>query len=43
MDELAIRSILARITNVTIERMHKCLTIGGEEEDRCGCDVGVIH
>jgi hypothetical protein len=31
------------MTNVTIERRHKCLTIGGEEEGRCGCGVDVIH
>jgi hypothetical protein len=45
MNELVSRSILACITNVTIERRHKCLTVGGEEEGHCGCgcDVGVIH
>jgi hypothetical protein len=43
MDELVSRLILARITNVTIERRHKCLTIGEEEEDRCGCGVSVVH
>jgi hypothetical protein len=29
--------------NVTIESRHKGLTVGGEEEGRCGCGVGVIH
>jgi hypothetical protein len=29
--------------NVTIEWRHKCHTVGGEEEGRCGCGVGVIH
>jgi hypothetical protein len=45
MDELASRSALARITNATIERRHKCLTIGDEEEGHCGCgyDVGVVQ
>jgi hypothetical protein len=43
MYELASRLTLARITNVTIEKMHKCLTVGGEEEGHCGCDVGVVH
>jgi hypothetical protein len=28
---------------VTIESRHKCLTIVGEEESRCGCGVGVIY
>jgi hypothetical protein len=42
MDELVSRSTFARITNVTIERRRKYLTVGGEE-GRCGCDVGVIH
>jgi hypothetical protein len=41
MDELASCSTLAHITNVTIERMHACLTVVGEEEGHCG--VGVIH
>jgi hypothetical protein len=31
---------LARITKVTIESRHKCLTISGKEEGRYGCDVG---
>jgi hypothetical protein len=43
MDELASCSILARIMNVTIDSRHKCFTVGGEEEGRCGCGVGVIH
>jgi hypothetical protein len=43
MDELVSHLTLARITNVTIKRRHKCLTIGGEEESRCGCGVSVIH
>jgi hypothetical protein len=43
MDELASHSMLADITNVTIERRHKCITVGGEEECRYGCGVGVIH
>jgi hypothetical protein len=43
MDELASRSIFSHITNVTIERRHKCLTVGGEEEGRYGCNVGVIN
>jgi hypothetical protein len=34
---------LARIMNVTIERRHKCLTVGGDEEGRCDCGVGVIQ
>jgi hypothetical protein len=32
--------------NVTIESRHECLTIGGEEEGRCGVDVihgGIPH
>jgi hypothetical protein len=29
--------------NVTIERRHKCLSVSGEEEGRCGCGVSVIH
>jgi hypothetical protein len=32
MDELVSHLTLARITNVTIKRRHKCLTIGGEED-----------
>jgi hypothetical protein len=43
MDELASRSTLAHITNVTIESRHKCITVGGEEEGRYSCSVGVIH
>jgi hypothetical protein len=43
MDELASHSTLAHITNVTIERGNKCLTVGGEEEGRCGYDIGVVH
>jgi hypothetical protein len=43
MDKLASHLILTRITNVTIERRHKCLTVGEEEEGRYGCDVSVIH
>jgi hypothetical protein len=43
MEELASRSTLAHIMNVTIERRHKCLTVSGEEEDGCDCSVGVIH
>jgi hypothetical protein len=41
MDELVSHSTFARITNVTIERRHKCLTIGGEEKGHCGCGIGV--
>jgi hypothetical protein len=37
------RSTFVHIMNVAIERRHKCLTVGGEEEGRCGCGVGVIH
>jgi hypothetical protein len=43
MEELASRSTLAHIMNVTIEWRHKCLTVGGEEEGHCNCSVGVIH
>jgi hypothetical protein len=43
MDELASRSTLARIMNVTIERRHKCLTVGGEEKCCCGYGVGIVH
>jgi hypothetical protein len=43
MGELASRSTLAHISNVTIERRHKCLTIGGEEEGCYGCGVDVVH
>jgi hypothetical protein len=41
MKELMSRSTLTHITNVTIE-MHKCLTIGGEEEGCYGCGVSVV-
>jgi hypothetical protein len=40
MDELASRSTLAHIMNVTIERRHECLTVRGEEGHR---GVGVFH
>jgi hypothetical protein len=43
MNELASRSTLARITKVTIESRHRCLTISGEEEGQCGCGVGIVH
>jgi hypothetical protein len=43
MDELASRSILALITNITIERRHKFLTVGGDEEDRCGYGIDVVQ
>jgi hypothetical protein len=43
MDELVNRSTLTRITNVTIERRHKYLTVDGEEEGRCGYGVDVVH
>jgi hypothetical protein len=36
-------STFVRIINVTIERRHKYLTVGGEEEGRCDCGIGVIH
>jgi hypothetical protein len=42
MDELASRSTLARITNLAIERRHKCLTVSGEE-GHCDYDIGVIQ
>jgi hypothetical protein len=41
MDELASRSTLAHITNVTIDMRHICLIVGGEEEGRCS--ISVIH
>jgi hypothetical protein len=43
MDELATHLTLSHIRNVIIERRHKCLTMGGEEEGRYGCGVGIIH
>jgi hypothetical protein len=43
MDELASHSTLAHITKVTIESRHKYLTVGGKEEGRYGCGLGVIH
>jgi hypothetical protein len=43
MDELVSHSTIACTTNVTIERRHNCLTIGGEEEGRYGCSIGVVH
>jgi hypothetical protein len=43
MDVLSSHSTLAHITKVTIECRHKCLTVGGEEEGRCSCGVGVVH
>jgi hypothetical protein len=36
-------STFARIRNGTIESKHKWVIIGGEENDRCGCGVGVVH
>jgi hypothetical protein len=29
--------------NVTIERRHKCFTVGGEKEGRYGYGVSVVH
>jgi hypothetical protein len=43
MDELASHLTLARITKVTIERRHKWLVNGGEEEGCCGCGISVVH
>jgi hypothetical protein len=42
MDELASHLTLARITKVTIERRHKWLVNGGEEEGCCGCGISVV-
>jgi hypothetical protein len=43
MDELVSHSTLAHITNVTIERRHKCHTVDGEEEGHHDCGIGVIQ
>jgi hypothetical protein len=43
MDELASHSTLAHIMNVTNEWRLKCLIVGGEEEGRYNCGVGVIQ
>jgi hypothetical protein len=39
MDKQVSHSTFVHIMNVAIERRHKCLTVGGEEEGRCGCGV----
>jgi hypothetical protein len=43
MDLLARHSTLDRITNVAIERRHKCLTVSSEEEGRCSYGIGVVQ